>query len=214
MAGIMSYFSRPDTKTSLRDALVGLHQQIQILDKKSDQPQRNLASAKDCEGECNRQGMLYSNHGDAREQKSTTPQAALKAACGCSATCLISAKPLATAALRRKHAHEKQLEQLRGQQMQLEAQAKTLASANINAETVAAMKRAAEVMERIHGGVRKLSQSLLANPLSHDPFTEEELEAEFNELESDFRTRSDKTPNMTSDEAVALRELQAELAAM
>jgi hypothetical protein len=32
--------------------------------------------------------MLYSNHGNAREQKSTTLQAALKAACGCGATCL------------------------------------------------------------------------------------------------------------------------------
>ena len=39
------------------------------------------------------QGMLYSNHGDAREQKSTTPQAALKAACGCGATCLLTANP-------------------------------------------------------------------------------------------------------------------------
>jgi hypothetical protein len=36
------------------------------------------------------QGMLFSNHSDAGEQKSTTPQAALKAACGCGATCLIS----------------------------------------------------------------------------------------------------------------------------
>jgi charged multivesicular body protein 4 len=60
---------------------------------------------------------------------------------------------VATAALRRKHAHEKQLDQLRGQQTQLEVQAETLASANINAETVAAMKKAAEVMERIHSGV-------------------------------------------------------------
>jgi charged multivesicular body protein 4 len=45
------------------------------------------------------------------------------------------------------------LDQLRGQQTQLEVQAETLASANINAETVAAMKKAAEVMERIHSGV-------------------------------------------------------------
>jgi hypothetical protein len=34
-------------------------------------------------------GMLFSNHSDAGEQKSTAPQAALKAACGCGATCLI-----------------------------------------------------------------------------------------------------------------------------
>jgi uncharacterized membrane protein len=35
------------------------------------------------------QGMLYSNHGNAQEQKSTIPQVALKAACSCGATCLI-----------------------------------------------------------------------------------------------------------------------------
>jgi hypothetical protein len=34
-------------------------------------------------------GMLFSNHSDAGEQKSTNPQAALKAACGCGATCLM-----------------------------------------------------------------------------------------------------------------------------
>jgi hypothetical protein len=33
--------------------------------------------------------MLFSNHSDAGEQKSTTPQAALKAVCGCGATCLM-----------------------------------------------------------------------------------------------------------------------------
>jgi hypothetical protein len=32
--------------------------------------------------------MLYSSHGDVQEQENTTPQAALKAACGCGATCL------------------------------------------------------------------------------------------------------------------------------
>ncbi|KAJ7089017.1 Snf7-domain-containing protein [Mycena epipterygia] len=117
----------------------------------------------------------------------------------------VSDKPLATTALRRKHAHEKQLDQLRGQQTQLEVQAETLASANINAETVAAMKKAAEVMERIHSGVSAtnidgtLEQirdqsdqakviSELANPFSGDPFAEEELEAELNELESEALT--------------------------
>jgi charged multivesicular body protein 4 len=42
MAGIMSYFGRPDTKKAVRDALVGLQQQIQILDKKSDQLQKRI----------------------------------------------------------------------------------------------------------------------------------------------------------------------------
>jgi hypothetical protein len=38
--------------------------------------------------------MLYSSHGDVQEQKSTTPQAALKAVCGCGATCLLSGEEL------------------------------------------------------------------------------------------------------------------------
>jgi hypothetical protein len=37
------------------------------------------------------QEMLYSSHGDVQEQENTTPQAALKAACGCGATCLLMA---------------------------------------------------------------------------------------------------------------------------
>jgi hypothetical protein len=40
-------------------------------------------------------GMLFSNHSDAGEQQSTTPQAALKAACGCGATCLITSTHVA-----------------------------------------------------------------------------------------------------------------------
>ncbi|KAJ6554786.1 Snf7-domain-containing protein [Mycena capillaripes] len=171
MAGIMSYFGRPDTPKAVRDALVGLQQQIQILDKKSNQLQKKI------------------------EQELKVARANA-----------VSDKPLAMAALRRKQAHEKQLDQLRGQQMQLEVQAEALGSANINAETVAAMKKAAEVMGRIHLGMSatnvdetleqiadqidqaKVISELLATPLSGDPFAEEELEAELNELESEVLT--------------------------
>ncbi|KAF8156182.1 vacuolar-sorting protein SNF7, partial [Mycena galopus ATCC 62051] len=215
MAGIMSYFGRHDTKKAFRDALVGLQQQIQILDKKSNQVQKKI------------------------EQELNVARANA-----------VLDKPLATAALRRKHAHEKQLDQLRGQQTQLEVQAETLASANMNAETVAAMKKAAQVMETIHSDVSattidetleqigdqiqqaKTISELLANPLSNDPFAEEELEAELNQLESEALTerlshvervpmyippgavRKDITeqPQATEyDEEVALRELQAEM---
>ncbi|KAJ7920571.1 vacuolar-sorting protein SNF7 [Mycena leptocephala] len=175
MAGIMSYFGFPDTKKDIRDALVGLQQQIQILDKKSDQLQKRI------------EPELTVARANAVSDKPHT-------------------LPLATAALRRKHAHEKQLDQLRGQQTQLEVQAERLASANINAETVAAMKKAAEVMERIHRGMSATNidetleqitdqidqakgiSELLANPLSGDPFAEEKLEAELNELESEALT--------------------------
>ncbi|KAJ7907755.1 hypothetical protein B0H13DRAFT_2332057 [Mycena leptocephala] len=51
-------------------------------------------------------------------------------------------------------ANETQLEQLRGQQLQLEMQVNTLESANLNAETMAAMKKAADVLQQIHSGMR------------------------------------------------------------
>jgi charged multivesicular body protein 4 len=60
---------------------------------------------------------------------------------------------VATSALKRKRANETQLEQLRGQQMQLEMQVNTLESANLNAETMAAMKKAAQVLSEIHSGM-------------------------------------------------------------
>ena len=54
-------------------------------------------------------------------------------------------------ALKRKKQHEHLLEQTNGQINMLEQQIYSIESANINQETLAAMKNAGEAMKKIHG---------------------------------------------------------------
>lgn len=60
---------------------------------------------------------------------------------------------MATAALRSKKTQEAELDRLAGTRLQLEMQVNTLESANLNAETMAAMKKASEAMGVIHGNL-------------------------------------------------------------
>jgi charged multivesicular body protein 4 len=62
-------------------------------------------------------------------------------------------KSVATAALRRKKAHEVELDRLAGTRLQLEMQVNTLESANFNQETMAAMKKGSEALKAIHGNL-------------------------------------------------------------
>ncbi|CAG8116568.1 unnamed protein product [Penicillium salamii] len=64
-----------------------------------------------------------------------------------------SDKNAAKNALRRKKVHEKNLEQTTAQIMQLEQQIYSIEAANINHETLAAMKQAGAAMKQIHGGM-------------------------------------------------------------
>lgn len=59
----------------------------------------------------------------------------------------------AKAALRRKKVHEKNLEQTTAQIVQLEQQIYSIEAANINNETLQAMKQAGAAMSQIHGGM-------------------------------------------------------------
>ncbi|KAJ7179200.1 vacuolar-sorting protein SNF7 [Mycena filopes] len=214
MASFMSYFGRRDTKQSAREAIVGLRQQLQMIEKKEEHLQKKVD----------------------QELKIAKANA-------------VSNKPLATAALKRKRANETQLEQLRGQQMQLEMQVNTLESANLNAETMAAMKKAAEVLQQIHSGmsVAKVDETmaqiteqrevaneiteLISNPMGADMAGDAELEAELSALEDEVLTdrlmgadhvpvhvpegaRVERQPAMVTedDEEAALRQLQAEMA--
>src|SRR5437762_9012362 len=59
----------------------------------------------------------------------------------------------AKAALRRKKAHERSLEQTRAQVMQIEQQIYSIEAANINQETLNAMKNAGSAMKLIHSGL-------------------------------------------------------------
>jgi hypothetical protein len=58
---------------------------------------------------------------------------------------------VATAALRRKKAYESELDKLAGTRLTLETQVNTIESANLNAETMAAMKKGADALKVIHG---------------------------------------------------------------
>lgn len=58
---------------------------------------------------------------------------------------------VATAALKRKKASEAEMDRLAGTRLQLEMQVNTLESANLNAETMAAMKKASDALKVIHG---------------------------------------------------------------
>ncbi|KAF5363301.1 hypothetical protein D9756_000673 [Leucocoprinus leucothites] len=115
----------------------------------------------------------------------------------------VSNKSAAMAALKRKKAHEVELERLSGSRLQLEMQVNTLESANLNAETLSAMKKGSDALRVIHGDMNadkvadtmdqimeqrgiaeEISNAIASNPLA-DPGEEEELLAELNGLEEE-----------------------------
>jgi len=65
----------------------------------------------------------------------------------------VNNKNAATAALRRKKLHEAELEKLYGQRMTLETQLNAIENANLNAETMAAMRQGAQALRDIHGNL-------------------------------------------------------------
>ncbi|KAL2014021.1 hypothetical protein VTN00DRAFT_1546 [Thermoascus crustaceus] len=112
-------------------------------------------------------------------------------------------KNAAKAALRRKKVHEKNLEQTTAQIAQLEQQIYSIEAANINQETLNAMKQAGTAMAQIHGNLsidkvdetmdklreqHQLSEEIAAaitnNPIGEQP-DEDELEAELEGLEQE-----------------------------
>ncbi|KAK5168195.1 ESCRT-III subunit protein snf7 [Saxophila tyrrhenica] len=73
-----------------------------------------------------------------------------------------SNKGVAKAALRRKKAFEHQLEQTQSQMMTVEREISSIETANINKETLDAMKNAQQAMKKIHGGltIDKVDQTM------------------------------------------------------
>ncbi|KAG8824406.1 ESCRT-III subunit protein snf7 [Serendipita sp. 399] len=116
MSGWLSYFSGArDTKATTRQAIVGIREQLSMLDKKEEYLTKKIEE----------------------EHKKAKANA-------------ITNKSVATAALRRKKTYEQQLDQLAGTRLTLEAQANAIESANMNAETMLAMKRGAGALKDIH----------------------------------------------------------------
>ncbi|KAH8106009.1 Snf7-domain-containing protein, partial [Cristinia sonorae] len=214
MAGFMSYFGgRRDTKQSTRDAIVGLRQQLQMIEKKEEHVQKKIDT-----------------------ELSTAKANA------------ISNKTLATAALKRKKVAEQELDRLQGMKFQLEAQVTTLESASFNAETMAAMRKAAGALKDIHKGLsiedvdktvaeiqdRMRDADEVAEAISSTNYTgveidSDDLQRELEDLEQqqldDVLAGADHAPvhlpgapktiptmAQEDEEAEELRKLQAELA--
>ncbi|OQE74587.1 hypothetical protein PENNAL_c0078G09580 [Penicillium nalgiovense] len=114
-----------------------------------------------------------------------------------------SDKNAAKNALRRKKVHDKNLEQTTAQIMQLEQQIYSIEAANINHETLAAMKQAGAAMKQIHGGMKledvdktmeelqdqhalsaEIGSVITSFPIGEQP-DEEELDAELEGLEQE-----------------------------
>jgi len=167
MSGFMNYLGgRKDPKQVTRDAIVGLRQQLAMLEKKEEYFTKKIEE-------------------ELKKAKSNA----------------VSNKTAATAALRRKKAMENELDRIGGTRLQLETQINTLESANINAETMAAMKRGSEALRQIHGKMRVQDveaqmdaireQGEIANEISDaiagDPtaLEDDELKQELAELEQE-----------------------------
>lgn len=112
-------------------------------------------------------------------------------------------KNAAKNALRRKKIHEKTLEQTSAQIAQLEQQIYSIEAANINQETLSAMKAAGTAMQNIHKGLtidkvdktmdelreqhqlsEEIAQAITSTPLG-EQLDEGELESELEQLEQE-----------------------------
>lgn len=119
MSGWMSYFTgRRDNRQGARDAIVGLRQQLLMLDKKEEHLQKKIDE----------------------EVKKAKANATTN-------------KRLAIAALRQKKAFEAELDRIAGTRLTLETQVNAIESANLNAETMVAMKKGADALKGIHGNL-------------------------------------------------------------
>jgi len=116
-------------------------------------------------------------------------------------------KNAAKAALRRKKQHEHSLEQTTGQISTLEQQIYSIEAANINRETLEAMKKAGEAMKQIHGQLdiakvdetmeklreqhalgQEIAEAITGAPIG-EPVDEGELDDELAELEQQHQDK-------------------------
>jgi charged multivesicular body protein 4A/B len=169
---MMGYFGgRKDPKASAREAIVGLRQQLQMLEKKEEYTQKKideeLKKAKS-NAVSNKQSalvlasLIWLAADIFVSVRSSLTRLIWKFEnpmhCPKKRLVLSCYQPLtvATQALRRKKQLETELDKLSGMRLQLESQIMTLESANINAETLAAMKKGSEALKSIHGNMYRL----------------------------------------------------------
>lgn len=147
MSSWLSYITgRRDTKAATRDAIVTLRQQLTMLEKKEDHLKKKI-----------------------EEESRTAKVNAVNNKSGMRMfpgiiSCLL-VLVVALAALRRKKAHEDQMDKISGQRLQLEMQVNTIESANLNAETMLAMKKGADALKVIHGNLYVLNSIYISTGL-------------------------------------------------
>lgn len=139
MSFIGSFWGRRDTQQVSRDAIVGLRQQLQMIGKKEEHIQKQI-----------------------EEQTQTAKKNAVSNRMGeyelrnlqCIGVDWFGTETVvATGALKQRKILENNLDKLQGSRFQLEAHVNTLESAKMNQETMAAMKKAADALKHIHGGM-------------------------------------------------------------
>lgn len=154
---IGSFWGRKDTQQVSRDAIVGLRQQLQMIEKKEEytlkKVEEELAKAK-ANAVTNKAGMSIPTSRHLNNYFASGLIIRLR--CSNVYACAAS-----LAALKRKKMLESELEKLQGTRFQLEMNVNTLESAKMNQETMAAMKKAADALKHIHGNlsVRSLIMS-------------------------------------------------------
>ncbi|SNX86363.1 related to SNF7 protein [Melanopsichium pennsylvanicum] len=169
MSGWMNFFGKKDNKNSARDAIVGLRQQLLMLEKKEEHLNKKIDD-------------------ELKKAKAN----------------VTTNKRVAQAALRQKKAYENELDRIAGTRMTLETQVNAIESANMNLETMTAMRKGADALKTIHGSLNidKVDSTMdsireqmdltneisdaISNPvgMGHD-IDEDELKNELEELEQD-----------------------------
>ncbi len=137
----------------------------------------------------------------------------------------------ATAALRQKKVYENELDRIAGTRMTLETQVNAIESANMNLETMTAMRKGAEALKQIHGSLNidKVDATMdsireqmdltneisdaISNPVGMGAdIDEDELKDELDELEqeelNDRLVGADSVPLHTPQQPVAVSQQQ------
>lgn len=136
MSGWLSYFTGPrDTKQTARTAIVGIREQLAMLDKKEEYLEKKIEEE-----------LRKAKANAVSNKAGASPSRCIRIV----DNGLLLGNAVAAAALRRKRTYEQQRDQLAGTRLTLEAQANAIESANMNAETMLAMKRGAAALKDIH----------------------------------------------------------------
>lgn len=170
----MSYFTgKPkDSRQSARDSIVGLRSQLLVLDKREEFLQKKI----DEELKKAKTNATANKRRESRREMEGVVGRPPALGCEPHADPFLPRRNLALpdryvsharfsvalAALRQKQAYEGELNRIAGTRLTLEAQVNAIETANLNAETMVAMKKGADALKGIHGSLYVLFSSPLS----------------------------------------------------